>query len=269
MSYQWGDIDQAGTQEQFFVDYLDGASALQQTQDYKHQTYLMLKLKPGNHVLDVGCGAGDDLLSLAHMVGPTGSVCGVDNSQIMYETASRRTAHLDWVKVEKSHGGTLPFPDNSFDACRSDRVFIHLDEPDQVVDEMLRVLKPGGRILIADPEYDTLTLNVEPYDVSRAVVRHLSDVNRNSFAGRRIFGHFRQRNLADIVVWPNTAVFHDPEAAERVLGFKQAAQDMARAGDLLESDVNNWLEGLQKHRQTGSFLCTMTGLSTVAQKPGD
>ncbi len=268
MSYQWGDIDQAGTVNQFFVDYLDSASALKQTQDYKHRTFLMLGLKPGYRVLDVGCGAGDDLISLAHIVGPKGHVSGVDNSRVMIETAKQRTAHLEWVEVGAGDGESLPFPDQSFEACRADRVFIHLKNPEKAVDEMLRVLKPGGRILIADPEYDTLTLDADPAAVTRRVVRHLTDENRNPFAGRSIYRFFRRRNLASLEVWPSTAVFHDQDAAERILGFRQGVRDLAGRGDLAQDEAQAWLDDLQARQNAGEFLCTITGLATVGQKAG-
>lgn len=262
MSYQWGDIDQSGTVNQFFVDYLDSASALKQTQDYKHKTFQMLGLKPGHRILDVGCGAGDDLMSLAHIVGPKGFVSGVDNGQVMVDTASRRTAHLDWVDVQKADGTKLPFPDASFDACRSDRVFIHMDQPEVAMDEMLRVLKPGGRILIADPEYDTLALDARPSEITRKVVRHLTDENRNPFAARHNNRLFRKRNLEAVEVWPSTAVFHDLETANRILGFMEAVKVVAD-----DAEAEAWLKDLQKQQDDGHFLCAMTGLATVGRKP--
>ena len=267
MTYQWGDIDRAGTQDHFFVDYLDKASALEQTKAYKQKTYLMLGLKPGDHVLDVGCGAGDDLLSLANMVGPSGRVTGIDNSQVMVETAQRRSEHLDWVKAERGDGNAIPFPDSSFDACRADRVFIHLQEPEMALDEMLRVLRPGGRILIADPEYDSLMLDAQPAEITRAVVRHLTDENRNPFAARHNFRLFRRKNLQKLEVWPSTAVFHDLEAADQILGFRDAASALVKAGIFLETEAEAWKANLETRNREKLFLCAMTGLATVAQKP--
>ncbi len=267
MTYQWGDIDRASTEEPFFVDYLDKASALEQTKAYKQKTYLMLDLKPGDHVLDVGCGAGDDLIALAHIVGPAGRVTGIDNSQLMVDTAGRRAEHLAWVSTRKGDGNAIPFPDQSFDACRADRVFIHLHAPEVALDEMLRVLRPGGRILIADPEYDTLVLDAQPAEITRAVVRHLSDENRNPFAARHNFRMFRRRGLEQLEVWPSTAVFHDLETADQILGFREAARALAAAGTCSPAETETWLADLATRQREQLFLCTMTGLATVARKP--
>jgi len=267
MAYQWGDIDRAGTEDAFFVDYLDKASALEQTKAYKQKTYLMLDLKPGDQVLDVGCGAGDDLLSLANIVGPSGGVTGIDNSQVMVDTAGKRSEHLAWVTAQKGDGNKIPFPDQSFDACRADRVFIHLSEPEAAMDEMLRVLRPGGRILIADPEYDSLMLDAQPAEITRAVVRRLTDENRNPFAARHNFRLFRGRALQKIEVRPSTAVFHDMEAADQILGFRNAARALVEAGTCPEKDVEAWLADLETRNQTEMFLCAMTGLATVGRKP--
>ena len=267
MAYQWGDIDRAGTEERFFVDYLDKAGALEQTKAYKQKTFMMLDLKPGDRVLDVGCGAGDDLLSLAHIVGPSGGVTGIDNSRLMVDTAAKRTDHLSWVTVRKGDGHHIPCPDQSFDACRADRVFIHLSEPEVAVDEMVRILRPGGRILIADPEYDSLMLDAQPAEITRAVVRHLTDENRNPFAARHNFRLFRRRDLQKLEVRPSTAVFHDLETADQILGFRGAARALVEAGTCAERDAETWLADLETRNQTELFLCAMTGLATVGRKP--
>ncbi|MEZ4521370.1 MAG: methyltransferase domain-containing protein [Thermomicrobiales bacterium] len=71
------------------VDYLDQVTKL--AGDYKRVTYQMIDLKPGDAVLDVGCGAGDDVRAMAEFIGPAGRAVGIDLSQTMIDEARKRS----------------------------------------------------------------------------------------------------------------------------------------------------------------------------------
>src|SRR5215475_14386226 len=73
------------------VGYLDAARATTWARDYKQRAFVLLDVRSGDRILDVGCGAGDDARALARAVGPTGRVIGVDNSATMVAEATRRS----------------------------------------------------------------------------------------------------------------------------------------------------------------------------------
>src|ERR1700694_4537807 len=77
------------------VSYLDQVTGLEAAQAYKRQSFALMGVQPGHAVLDVGCGAGDDLRQLAELVGPSGRVVGVDNSETMVQQARGRCVGLD------------------------------------------------------------------------------------------------------------------------------------------------------------------------------
>ncbi|MFC1833461.1 methyltransferase domain-containing protein [Thermodesulfobacteriota bacterium] len=109
-------------------------------------------INPGEAVLDIGSGCGVDALCAAMMVGPSGRVVGVDVTPQMLDQArnNRRDGGLTNVGFEEGSGDNLMFPDDSFDVVISNGVFNLIFDKASAVAEVCRVLKPGGRFMIAD-----------------------------------------------------------------------------------------------------------------------
>ena len=109
-------------------------------------------LTPGEHVLDVGSGAGTDSLVAAQMVGPRGRVVGIDMTPEMLEKARGAAAEASITHVEFVHGEVeeLPFADQTFDVVISNGVIDLIPDKDAVFSGIYRVLRPGGRIQFAD-----------------------------------------------------------------------------------------------------------------------
>ena len=114
--------------------------------------FLLGQLGAGEDVLDVGCGAGTDTLIAAQMVGPTGSVTGIDMTPEMAAKARRSVAEmgLETVTIVEGSAEQLPFADSSFDVVISNGVIDLIPDKDAVFSEIVRVLRPGGRIQLAD-----------------------------------------------------------------------------------------------------------------------
>jgi arsenite methyltransferase len=114
--------------------------------------FVLDRLAPGERVLDLGCGAGTDSLVAAQMVGPEGSVTGIDMTREMLEKAraSAEAMGLDHVRFGEGEAERLPFADASFDVVISNGVIDLVPDKDAVFGELNRVLAPGGRIQVAD-----------------------------------------------------------------------------------------------------------------------
>jgi SAM-dependent methyltransferase len=114
--------------------------------------WTMGRLRPGERVLDLGSGAGTDSLIAAQMVGEEGSVTGIDMTPQMLAKARAAAATMGATNVEfvEAEAESLPFPDASFDVVISNGVIDLIPDKDAVFAELHRVLRPGGRIQIAD-----------------------------------------------------------------------------------------------------------------------
>jgi SAM-dependent methyltransferase len=103
-------------------------------------------VRKGDRVLDVACGTGALTLAVAEIAGPSGSVVGLDANPEMLAVARRKPAEIEWIE---GMAEALPLPDNSFDAMVSQFGLMFFEDKPKALTEMMRVLKPGGRLAVA------------------------------------------------------------------------------------------------------------------------
>ena len=110
------------------------------------------RIEPGQVVLDLGCGAGTDLLIAAQMTGPSGRVIGLDTTSTMLQRARRSASAMNLTNIELHEAliESLPLDDASIDVVISNGVIDLVPDKEAVFDEIDRVLRPGGRLQVAD-----------------------------------------------------------------------------------------------------------------------
>jgi arsenite methyltransferase len=113
---------------------------------------LRAELAPGETVLDLGCGGGLDLALAARAVGPTGRAIGVDMAATMVERADATLGALGfaWAEARVAYAEALPLPDASVDAVVANGILNLSPDKSAVLAEVARVLKPGGRFVLAE-----------------------------------------------------------------------------------------------------------------------
>lgn len=250
-----------------FVQHLHNVSPLAAFDVYKQQSRSILNVQLGDHILDVGCGDSDDTRALARLTGPTGRIVGVDSDSVIIAAARRRAVGMN-LPIEYHVGDVLrlPFDRDSFDLARADRMFQCLADPGSALDELIRVTRTHGRIVVGDVDWETLTIDARDRGVTRKILQLAGDRYASSWIGRQLPRIFRGAGLRDIAVAPVTLTVTDYAIADYLFGLGMAADEAQHTGIISEAEAAGWLEDLDDASRTGHFFSSLTGFIVRGRK---
>jgi len=249
-----------------------GIEIMYQTTDVVAQrlaTHRMLDLRAGEAVLDIGCGPGLLAEEMAVTVGPAGRVRGIDLSADMVAMSERRCAGQDWAAFEVADAAALPYPDGHFDAAASTQVYEYVEDVLSVLVELHRVLRPGGRALIIDTDFDSLVLHSDDRALTERILTAWD-------------GHFMHRDLprklspllreAGFVIGRRDVLpMFNPEYHRNAFGshLVRVMADFAidREG-ITKEEADAWIAGLEKLGAEGRFFFSLNRYLFLAEKPG-
>jgi ubiquinone/menaquinone biosynthesis C-methylase UbiE len=248
----------------FFIRFMDEAQKPSAIQASKRLILERIALAPGMAVLEVGCGPGTDVFDMVELVGPTGRLVGLDASEVMLAEARRRAKKFDVpITFEVGDVEALPFPDGTFDVCRAERVLEHLPDAERALTEMVRVTRPGGRIVVFDFDWDTLIIDHPDKETTRTFVLSYSDAIRNGWIGRQLPRLFKEQRLEGISIDP-VQVFVHYALAELAFGSHLAL--LQTNGMLDAGRAQQWWEYLQDADKRGTLLISFTAFIVVGAK---
>lgn len=261
---QFSNVDQASNPREF-VSLLD--QLLAQAGQRKRRTYRLMGAAPGHSVLDVGCGTGADVAALAEIVGAQGSAVGVDLSDAMLAEARERTKTISTpVTFRQGDARHLPFGSNTFDACRCERVIEHIPDAQRVIKEMVRVAKPGGRVVAYEPDWGTTAIDSPNLELTERVASYTARTVENGWIGRQLYRLFREAGLDNVAIEADVWTITDFKLGKRLMRLDHVLAHAREAGVLTENEISSWLGALETANQQGCFLGSLTFFYAIGVK---
>jgi SAM-dependent methyltransferase len=249
------------TDPDFYIRFMEEAHRIPDIVTGRMLSTAMLHLRAGHRVLDVGCGpalAAD----LAARIGARGELVGVDASAAMITAARRRADGLSTpTRFEIGSAYDLPFEDASFDACRAERLFMHLAQPERALREMRRVTRTGGRVCVVDLDFQSFLIDHPDPSTTETLVRGFADDLADGGVGRKLRRMFV------------TAGFPDPEITLHPVRFNHEFNELLFAGYLsrLQADgrlrpdeAQTWWNQLETTVDDQTYFVAVTSVIAAA-----
>jgi ubiquinone/menaquinone biosynthesis C-methylase UbiE len=227
-----------------------------------------LAARPGERILDVGCGPGFYCAELADEVGATGQVVGLDPSAPMLALAERRCAERGNVELREADATALPVEDASFDGAISVQVQEYVQDLAGALGELHRALRPGGRAVVFDIDWATLSVNADDAALTARVREAWDEHLAHPSLPRTLAARLRAAGFDDVRM--EAYAFATPELDPQTYGgalLPFIAKFVAGRRGLSEADAERWLAEQQALAERGEFFFSITQFCFAARKP--
>jgi arsenite methyltransferase len=229
----------------------------------------LLSLRPGERVCDVGVGPGLLSFEMAQTVGQRGHAAGIDQSEAMLEMTRARCSDLAWTDFQQADATELPFPDESFDAVVSTQVYEYVADMKSALAEVHRVLRPGGRVLILDTDWDSVVWNTDDRARMQKVMLawddHLHDPHLPATLGPKLTAAGFSVHLREVIPLVNSAFQTNCYS----FGISAAIQGfVADRGEVSADEAAAWRDEFATLEAAGAYFFGINRYVFGAIKPG-
>ncbi len=253
----------------------DGAAARRIEQVYltpdivqqRRATRAMLGLKPGETVLDVGCGPGFLLAEIAAEVGGAGKLSGIDSSADMVALAHKRCAGFSTVDLQQANALALPFAAAAFNVVVSTQVYEYVADIAAALREAARVLRPGGRLLIVATDWESSVWNNSDDARMARVLEAWRDHGADSRLPRSLPKRLREAGLSleRVEVIPIINIEYDPNTYSYSM-IAVMAKFAAGRQNFSSAELQAWADDLKTQGERGEYFFSVNRYAFIARK---
>ena len=246
-----GKFAQPDSSPTYFIDFLDFLDRQEDIRNLRAKAASRMNLAAGQRALDLGCGIGGATFPLAEITGPAGLAAGVDISMAMVEAATKRVGRRPGVEFKVGEACAIPYPGDFFDSARCERVFLYLPDRLGAIQEMKRVVKPGGRIVLMDTELDTTAV----YSKKLALTRKMTSIVASDHAEPKLGAGFAGTGAASGLERLKTEILAISAPHEFFLKVMAGSlADAVEKGVVPAAEVEEWLEEQASLEAQGDFF---------------
>ena len=232
------------------------------------RTLELLGPRVGECILDVGCGPGLLVHDLAAEVGPAGRVVGVDTSLPMLKLAGQRCAGLPQVEFAEGNAAALAADDAAFDAVACIQVLLYIKEFENVLAEIHRVLKPGGRVAIMETDWRGAVLNHPDPTLTHKMMAAWDQSVPSPNLPARLGPLLRQHGFTAVRIEAipilTTAYLPESYSVGMMAQFAKLARDN---GTVSKAESKEWLNELRRlGAEDAYFFCVNRFLFSAVKK---
>lgn len=228
----------------------------------------VLNLQPDERILDIGSGHGLLAEDMAAVVGPDGSICGIDASAAMITYSKKRCAHLPQVEFRESDATSLPYNNDEFDVAVSTQVYEYIEDIESCLTELHRVLKPGGRALILCTDWDTLIWNTENRERMQRILTTFEAHCAHPRLPRTLAPKLREAgfHITQYDVYPMLNPQYDANTySHGVIDF--IASYVSKKNGFIAEEATVWADELRRKGQEGAYFFSINRYIFLVTKP--
>lgn len=240
------------------VHCLDFMNGLPFFKAYKAHTWETLKIGSGQKILDVACGIEFDVIEMAIRF-PSADFWGLDSSEGFLEIAKSRAGNLTNVKFLQGNGDRhpLPLPENEFDGVRIDRSLQHMKDPHSAIKEMVRVTRPEGHLVAAEPDWETFVLYNGDLDIGAKLAKQFKGSIRNPYVGRELGMIFTKCGVVNPQCNIHAFCTTDFKCATVVFDLARVRDRCIQLGILRSEDAHRWWLASEEASERGIFFASL------------
>ena len=221
----------------------------------REQTLKKLSVKPGEKILDVGCGVGFLSYEIALLTGDSGKVCGIDKNPDMIRHANKRCERLQNTEFSESNANDLPFDEESFDAACCTQILLYVKNVAQVLSGIRKIIKPQGRIIIVETDWRGLVLNSNYDSMTRKIFSAWDATVPSPNLPVHLGSLLEDNGFSNVCVEPipilNTE--YTPNHFSHGM-INWISRNALKKGVITKSKLQKWLDDLDKKGESGNYF---------------